>query len=346
MKTHPSVARSALAACLIVPISACAPAESPPLQPVVEQRLAMGSMLTLTAWTSDQPRARAAFASVFAEFERLDGLLSVWREGSDVTRLNAAAGSDPVPVSRETRDVLRAAAQVSEWTEGKFDVTFGALAEIWKFDHDQDNRVPSPAEITARLPRIDHRAVSVDEATGTATIARRDIRVHLGGIGKGYAVDRGTAILRAAGLTDFMIQAGGDLYVAGSAGGAPWRLGLQDPRAPGGAHFASIELSDATFSTSGDYERAFEQHGVRYHHILDPDDGQPARGCRSVTIVARNALYADGLSTGAFVLGPDEGMALIERLPDVEGVIVTADNRVLVSSGLRGRLVMARAPTP
>jgi thiamine biosynthesis lipoprotein len=142
-----------------------------------------------------------------------------------------------------------------------------------------------------------------------------------------------------------MIQAGGDLYVGGNRGDRPWRLGINDPRGPGGRSFARVELSDATFSTSGDYERFFMKDGVRYHHILDPDTGQPARGCRSVTIVAKDALMADGLSTGVFILGPDAGMALIERLPDVEGVIVTAANQVLVSSGLKGRFVLSAPPT-
>lgn len=305
----------------------------------------MGSLLTLTAWTTDTPAAHRAFAEVFAEFDRLDALLSVWKPGSDVLRLNAAAGQGPVAVRHETREVLHAAARVSEWTAGKFDATFGALAEIWKFDHDQDNRVPAAAEIAARLPRVDYTAVVVDDDAGTAAITRPGVRVHLGGIGKGYAVDHAIAILRRAGLADFMIQAGGDLYVAGHAGDEPWRLGIQDPRGTAGESFATLEVSEATFSTSGDYERFFEQDGVRYHHILDPDTGQPARGCRAVTIVAADATTADGLSTGVFVLGPEAGMALIEKLPDVEGVIVTADNRVLVSTGLRGRLTMRHPPT-
>ncbi len=311
-----------------------------------ERRLAMGSELHLTAWTVDEPAARAAFAQVFSEFDRLDGLLSVWRDGSDVNRMNQAAGGAPVPVHPDTRQVLRAAAQVNAWTDRKFAITFGALAEVWKFDHDEDGRVPTSAEIAARLPRVDDRAVVVDEAAGTAAVTRPGVRVHLGGIGKGFAVDRAVAILRRAGLRDFLIQAGGDLYAGGQAGDTPWRLGIQDPRGPGGAPFAAVELSDATFSTSGDYERAFVLDGVRYHHILDPDTGQPARGCRSVTIVARDATMADGLSTGVFILGPERGMALVERLPDVEAVIVTADNQVRISSGLQGRVVTRHPPTP
>jgi thiamine biosynthesis lipoprotein len=123
-------------------------------------------------------------------------------------------------------------------------------------------------------------------------------------------------------------------------------VGLNDPRGAGGESFATIELRNETFSTSGDYERFFVQDGVRYHHILDPRTGQPARLCRSVTIVASSALQADWLSTGVFIMGPEAGMALIERLPEVEGVIVTAANEVRVSSGLRGRLTLDRQPTP
>lgn len=337
---------AALAGLPMVILAACG---APPVverQKVEEERLAMGSRLALTAWTTDADATRRAFGEVFAEFDRLEALLSVWKPGSDVSWLNAAAGQGPVPVRHETREVLRAAGRVSEWTAGKFDVTFGALAEIWKFDHDQDNRVPTAVEIAERLPRVDHTAVSVDDGAGTATIARPGVRVHLGGIGKGYAVARATAILRKAGLVDFLIQAGGDLYVGGIAGDEPWRLGIQDPRGQGGDSFATLELTDATFSTSGDYERFFDRDGVRYHHILDPDTGQPARLARSVTIVAADATYADGLSTGVFILGPDAGMALIEQLPEVEGVIVTADNRVLVSSGLKGRLQLRHPPTP
>ena len=176
-------------------------------------------------------------------------------------------------------------------------------------------------------------------------VKRKGMRVHLGGIGKGDAVEHAVNIMRRAGLQDFLIQAGGDLYAAGHKDGKPWRLGIADPRGPGGRSFATVDLSDGTFSTSGDYARSFIKDGIRYHHILDPATGQPARGCRSVTIVADSPLLADGLSTGVFILGPVEGMALIERLPDVEGVIVTAENKVLVSSGLKGKFVLLAQPT-
>lgn len=329
---------------LLASAAACGAPAPEPAHLAERAAVAMGSELRLSAWTTHERATVAAFARAFDEFERLDALLSVWREGSDVRRINDAAGGAPVPVARETLAVLHAARRAGDGTNGKFDVTFGALSDLWKFDHDQDNRIPSPDDIRARLPLIDYTAIQLDDRAGTARLARAGMRVHLGGIGKGYAIDRAAVVLRAAGVHDFLIQAGGDLYASGRRGDRPWRAAIADPRAPG-TTFAAMDLRDETFSTSGDYERAFVTGGRRYHHILDPDTGEPARLSRSVTIVARSAATADGLSTGVFVLGPIEGMALIERLPDVEGVIVSAENDVLVSSGLKGRLAIQRPPT-
>jgi FAD:protein FMN transferase len=298
----------------------------------------MGSTLRLTAWTGDPSGAQASFDEVFAEFTRLERLMSTWVQDSDVQRVNKAAGVRPVPVSAEVRAVLKKAQQISEWTGGKFDLTFGALAGLWKFDHDQDNVIPDMRDVRRRLPLIDYRAVQIDDAAGTAFLARKGMSIHLGGIGKGYAIDRGVDLLRRHGMRDFMIQSGGDIYVGGMKDGRPWRLGIQDPRGPANHIFAELDLSDGTFSTSGDYERFFLKDGRRYHHILDPATGEPARGSRSVTIVANHAWIADGLSTGVFIMGPEAGMALIERLPNVEGVIVSEKNELLVSSGLRGRV--------
>ncbi len=304
----------------------------------------MGSILQVAVWTADERRAADAIDHVFREFDRLEALLSNWKETSDVTRINNNAGIAPVKVSPDTIAVLRIAREVSELTGGKFDITFGVLTDVWRFDHDQDNVVPERDLIEARLKRIDYRAVEYDATAGTAFINRPGMRIHLGGIGKGYAVDRGIALLRDQGFQDFLIQAGGDLYVGGTDNGTPWKLGIADPR---GAHdpFATIEISDGTLSTSGDYERAFMKDGKRYHHIIDPDFGEPASGCRSVTLVTNKAVMADAIAKGVFLLGPADGMALIEKLSDVEGVIVTSDNDIRISSGLQGRVQLIKPPT-
>jgi len=344
MITQYRVMQLAGAAALVA--AGCASPAATRVRLVERSGAAMGSDLRLTAWTADEGAARAAFEASFVEFDRLESLMSVWRSGSDVLRINAAAGERPVPASADVRSALHLARQISEWTAGKFDVTFGVLTDVWKFDaQDQDNTVPDEASIQQRLPLIDYRRVEIDDAAGTVFLRKKGMRVHLGGIGKGYAVERVMRILRAAGLRDFMIQAGGDLYVAGKKDGRPWRLGINDPRGPSGRSFATVDLSDATFSTSGDYARFFFRDGIRYHHLLDPATGQPARGCRSVTIVADSPSLADGLSTGVFILGPEAGMALIERLPQVEGVIVTSHNEVMISSGLEGRVALVAEPT-
>jgi thiamine biosynthesis lipoprotein len=315
------VVRITAAAALSLAVACSAAPATPPAETarlVERAQVRMGSEVRLTAWTSDESNALAAFEHVFEDFDYLDRLLSVWHPDSKVSQINAAAGREPVVVPGEAIEVLQTARQVSEWTNGKFDVTFGALSGLWKFDHDQDNRLPRPRDVAALLPLIDYRAVTIDARAGTVFLSRIGMR---------------------------MIQAGGDLFASGRRGDRPWRAGIRDPRGEPDALFAALELHDETFSTSGDYERFFVKDGRRYHHILDPHSGQPAAGSRSVTIVARRAILADALSTGVFVMGPEAGMALIERLPDVEGVIVSSRNEVLVSSGLRGRLERLASPS-
>ncbi len=230
-----SVQGSVFAVLCSVLLAACGGGNTPGSevkhQIVERSRLSMASEVRLTAFVSSEPDALRAFEKVFDEFDRLDRLLSVWHANSDVSRINAKAGQTPVKVSAETIGLLRTATQVGEWTGGKFDVTFGALSGLWKFDHDQDNQIPRPADVEARLPDIDVQAVELDVERATVFLPRQGMRVHLGGIGKGYAVDRAAAILRAGGISDFLIQAGGDLYASGNRGERPGRAALRDPPA-------------------------------------------------------------------------------------------------------------------
>ena len=307
---------------------------------------AMGTQITITAYTTDPAAFAAACKAAFAEFDRLEALLTVWRNDSDVSRVNAAAGEAAVKVGPETLRAVKVALALAEATDGKFDVTFGALAGLWRFDHDQDDRIPTEEEIAARLPLVGWELVTLDEAAQTVRLAKPGVRLHLGGIGKGFAVDAAVALLKAAGLTDFMVQAGGDLYVSGKRGDRPWRVGIRDPRGGSEAFFAAAEVQDGTFSTSGDYERSFIKDGVRYHHILDPDLGRPARGVRSVTVMAKDAVTADALSTGVFILGVKRGLEVVERMDGVGAVIVDDANEVHISARLEGRVKVFRDPTP
>jgi FAD:protein FMN transferase len=334
-------------AAAVTPAKPAAPVVAKPPAPDVIHRShrAMGTMITISAWTADQAGALQAFDAAFREFDRLEELLTVWRETSDVSHINQAAGREAVHVAPDTMEVLRRGIEGGEMTGGKFDITFGALAGVWKFDQDQDNTIPSAAERRRRAALVDYRQLKLDPAAGTAFLKRAGMRVHLGGIGKGFAVDRATALLRQRGLTDFMVQAGGDLYVAGRHGDRPWRVGIRDPRGGPETFFASVALTDATFSTSGDYERYFMHDGHRYHHILDPDRAEPATLCRSVTVMAPDATMADVLSKGVFILGPTAGLALAERTPGVGVVIVDAKNQVHISSRLRDVVTILHPPT-
>lgn len=319
--------------------------EAPDKTLVRRSHHAMGTLIVITAWTTDEAKALAAFEEAFDELDRLEALLTVWRKDSDVTKINEAAGKAAVKVSKDTLRVVKRALELAKLTDGKFDVTFGALAGLWKFDHDQDDKIPAQEEIAKRLPFVGYEHIELDEAKGTVRLDKEGVRLHLGGIGKGYGVDRAVDLLKARGLVDFMVQAGGDLYVSGKRGGRPWRVGVRDPRGPRDAFFAAAEVTDATFSTSGDYERFFVEDGVRYHHILDPDLGRPAQGTRSVTIMAQDAVTADALSTGLFILGVKRGMEIVDSLDGVGAVMVDADNQVHISKALEGRVRILRPPS-
>jgi thiamine biosynthesis lipoprotein len=306
----------------------------------------MGTSIQLTLWTDDEARAASAARVAFREFERVDLLMSHWRPDSAVGRINAAAGRQPVRVPLEVLTVIERALEVARATDGAFDITVGAFRGLWKFDQDLDGSIPPAAEIERRRQLVNYRDVLVERRRRTVKLRRAGMQITLGGIAKGYAVDRAVTLLHRRGMNDFILQAGGDMYVSGRRGDRPWRVGIRDPRGAREATFAVAEVSDRTFSTSGDYERSFVKDGVRYHHILDPGTGQPARRCRSVTVMARDAFTADAWDTALFILGVERGMKLAESMPDFAAVFVDADNRVHVSSGLRGVLRMVRPPTP
>ncbi|MEQ8661898.1 MAG: FAD:protein FMN transferase, partial [Gammaproteobacteria bacterium] len=234
---------------------------------------------------------------------------------------------------------------VAAASDGAFDITVGAFRGLWKFDEDMDGTLPAEAAVAARRALVDYRDVIVQADTRQVMIARRGMRITLGGVAKGYAVDRARAILAGRGIEDFILRAGGDTHVGGRRDAHSWRVGIRDPRGPRERAFARLELVDASVATSGDYARGFVRDGIRYHHILDPASGRPARRSRSATVVTAGAMRADMWSTALFVLGPARGLPLAERLPALEAVLVGADNTVSVTSGLAARLTILRAPT-
>ena len=310
---------------------------------------AMGTHLAYAAFTTpglDAAHVRALFDAATAEIIRLEKLMTTWDPASEVSRVNAAAGRAPVVVSPETFDVIREALHTSEISSGTFDITFETLHGLWKFDQDLDPHPPTPEAVRAQARYVGYRHVKIDPAASTVFLDEAHVRIGLGGIAKGYAVDHASKVLLDGGLTAFYAQAGGDLYSHGiKPDGSPWIAGIRDPRGPENDYFATMAISDHAFSTAGDYERSYIVGGKRYHHIIDPRTGYPATASRSVTIWAPNALIADEIDDAVFILGPERGLALVESLDGVGAVIVDAHNRVWTSKRLEGQVHPVHPPT-
>lgn len=299
---------------------------------------AMGTVFDCTlAVTGDTAPAEKALQAAFQEVERVEALMSTYRESSPLSQVNARGADEAVRVPVELIDLIEQARSISELTGGKFDISFGAIGRLWKYD-DENPILPDPAALKAALPLVDYKSIVVDRAAHTVRLAKPGMRIGLGAIAKGYGVDRVAGILKKKGFNDFIIYGGGDLIISGKKGDRPWRVGIQNPR-DRSTYFAKLSLeAGGAVVTSGDYEQFFELDGKRYHHIIDPATGYPAAGTASVTIVAPSAARADALATGLFVLGPEKGMAIIESDPSIEGVIVDDQLNTVVSSGLSSRI--------
>jgi thiamine biosynthesis lipoprotein len=307
-------------------------------EPVVVTRaqMQMGTLVTITAVARNESIAQAAATAGFAEIRRLEELLSTWIPTSELSRVNGSAGVMPVHVSSETFTVVERAMQVAEMTGGGFNIAIGPAVDAWNVM--EGHRIPAEAELDVLHPLVNDRAVYIDVRNRTIFLERAGMRIDVGGIGKGYAADQAVEALRRAGAIAGIVALSGDIKTFGRLPGEKkFPVGIQHPRKDGSV-LVWIDLQDEAISTAGDYERFFELGGVRYHHILDPRTLQPARSCQSVTVIAQDGVWADGLDTGIFVMGPEQGMELVERLPDVEAIIVDAEGRLLVSSGLKQRI--------
>ncbi|MDB4958216.1 MAG: ApbE family lipoprotein [Myxococcales bacterium] len=311
---------------------------------------AMGTTVSVWFWTDKEPEAAKAAADVFAEMKRLDQEMTTWTTTSEVSKINAAAGGKPVPVSEETYAVIERAVDISKRSSGVFDITVQAFHGLWKFDEDMDGTLPDPAEVKKRLKMIGWKDIVLDKKKKTVFLKRKGMAITLGGIAKGYAVDKCVELIKAKGFTDFMVQAGGDMYIAGKKDKDPWIVGIRDPRSPSDhpAMFATAPIENHSFSTSGDYERGFVKNGVRYHHILDPRTGQPATASRSVTIRAKDAFTADAWSKVMFIYGPKKGLELIKanKLEDFDVVWIDDKNEIHMTDGITKDLKKLKDPTP
>lgn len=304
-------------------------------EPVVETTFLMGTVAKITIY--DEITDKEIFQRIFDRIMDIEYRMTINDEypESEIIQLNESAGKEAVKLSMDTFFVLEKAKYYSEISQGNFDITVGPIVKLWNIGS-ENARVPSEGEIAEKLPLVNHHELILDRDNLSAKLNQENMIVDLGAIAKGYAADEAAKILKEAGIQHAIINLGGNvLAINTKPDGSLWRLGLQDPYEPRGTSMGVVLLNDQTLVSSGTYERYFEEDGKTYHHLLDPKTGYPGDNeLVSVSIVTKQSIDADALSTGTFLLGLEEGRKLIEELSDTEAIFITADKKVYVTSGI------------
>ncbi len=320
------------------------------------EREMMGTRINIELWAADVEQGETLIAAVFAEFDRLDQMMNPWNTESELARINRHAAKRSLVTTPEIVAVIARAQHYARLSDGAFDISFASAGQHYDY---RAQKKPSKATLASATQAIDYRAIELNEAEHRIRFKVPSLQLDLGGIAKGYAVDRGIEILRTAGIQSAIISAGGDSRILGGEGDAvaspvnsitgvntagsqshaqssperPRTVGIRHPRKDG--EFAVlIPLANTAISTSGDYERFFIQDGVRYHHILDPSTGDSARDVQSASVLAPQAIDSDALSTTVFVLGVERGLALINSLPGIDAIFIDGAGKLHYSQDL------------
>lgn len=300
----------------------------------------MDTVVSITAVSGSADHAEKAIDAAFKELRRLEGLLSFWTEESEVAGINRNAGIRPVKVSPETMDIVEKSVFISVQTEGAFDPTIGPLIRLWDFNN---KTMPSPENVKRTLKLVDYRMIEARRDESAVFLKDPRMSFDTGGIAKGYSADRAVLKLKEMGIRAGLVAVAGDIRAFGrKPDGTHWKVGIRNPRASGGDNdlIAYVELEDEAISTSGDYERYFIKDDIRYHHILAPRTGYPARKSISATVIAPEGVLTDGLSTGVFVMGPEKGIELLDRL-GYHGIIISPEGKTHLTLKMNDRLQWA-----
>lgn len=319
-----------LAACVSVAAAGCGRAETSGAGPGVrvrETRRLMGVPWTITVYAQSEASGQAAITAAFAEIARLEGVLSDYDPQSELSRLSRAAPTaTPVSVSTDLWRVLREAVAWRDASAGAFDPTVGPLTTLWRQSR-RSGVMPRADKLAAARQAVGSRALELDDARNTVTLREPAMRLDLGGIGMGYAIDRAMAVLARHGITSAMIDASGDIAVSGPPpGAAVWTIEVDARVAEDGAGKETLGLVNAAVTTSGDAFQAVEIDGVRYSHIVDPRTGLGVAGPAAVTVIAADCTTADAVATAASVLGPEAGLAFVETVPGAAARFVTSSD--------------------
>ena len=290
----------------------------------------MGTRITVELFHADPVIAEQGIDAVMQEMRRIDAAMSPYLESSELARINREAHQQPVKTSDELYELINRSIGFSELTQGAFDITFASVGFL--YDYRRGKR-PDQTQLQAAAGLISYQNLVMNAEARTIGFTRRGVRIDLGGIAKGYAVDRCVQLLQARDIRNALVTAGGDSRMIGDRWGRPWTIGVRDPRRKDEV-VALLPLKDVAVSTSGDYERYFDDQGVRYHHIIDPKSGDSARELQSVTIIGPDATTTDALSTSVFVLGRERGMELVNELPDIDAILVDSKGQLHYSAGI------------
>ncbi len=312
----------------------------------------MGTRASVELWLpATRARADALFEQVEREMQRIEALLSSYRDDSVIGQVNQLDEGQWLVVDAEVYQLLSSAQHYAMLSEGAFDITVSATGKLYDY---RAQRWPDAQTLARELPQVDYRNLLLDPERSAVAFARPGMRIDLGGIAKGYAVDRSIALLRSAGVESALVAAGGDSRMLGDRGPAsdepaaprlPWMMGIRHPR-DRNQQALRLPLANTAISTSGDYERFFVREGERFHHIINPQTGRSATGLVSASVIGPHSQDCDALSTTVFVLGREKGLALINRLEDYEAVIIDGDGVVAFSDGLASDAVPAAANDP
>ena len=297
---------------------------------VGDSRPMLGTEISVYLWHDNDAEGRRLMEAVFAETARIDAVMSTYRPESRISDINRRAAAESVDAGPELYGLIEQSLDISVLTGGAFDITYESVGQHYDF---RERRRPDADTVEREKSRIDYRLVELDPVSNGVRFGKPGVRINLGGIAKGYVVERGVELLRRAGVRNAVVTAGGDSRLLGDRRGRPFVVGIRDPRVDGEVAI-SLPLEDEAISTSGDYERYFEEDGVRYHHILQPSTGEPAAGVHSATVIGPDAVMTDALSTSVFVMGVDEGLRLIAGLPEYESIVIDASGRIYYSDGL------------
>ena len=286
----------------------------------------MGTTVETTARTRDVNLCKQAFVAEYIEMQRVENLLSCEKDSSEISAINRAAGFHPVKVSNETLKMVKRAKAYCRKYNGVFDVTIGPLSDLWGFSTDKEIVLPEDKTIKALDRLVNYKYLEINENDTTVFLKRKGMSIDLGGIAKGYEIDKGSAVLKKLGIDNFILNAGGDIYVSGTKDKETlWKVGIKHPRKTNDL-VAEFNLKDYAVATSGDYERFKIINSIRYHHILNPATGYPGRLSESSTVLAPTAEEADATATYVFLVGWKE--ALKDKKLDYPLLIVSSDGTI------------------